>query len=80
MIENVYCCGMPMKDISDFAANDPNKDYCVYCSRPTEKCSLLKRRREPYQIYSKNAGSRWKRCLENCRKYDAQVTGMERIF
>ncbi len=27
-------CGMPMEDISDFAANDPNKDYCVHCARP----------------------------------------------
>jgi len=46
-----------MKDISDFAANDPNKDYCVTVHVPTEKCSLLKRRREPYQIYSKNEGA-----------------------
>lgn len=27
-------CGMPMENISDFAANDPDKDYCVHCARP----------------------------------------------
>lgn len=26
-------CGMPMKDKSDFAMGDNNKDYCVYCAR-----------------------------------------------
>ena len=27
-------CGMPMKDTSEFAMGDTNKDYCVYCARP----------------------------------------------
>lgn len=27
-------CGMPMNKPSDFAMGDPDKDYCVYCSRP----------------------------------------------
>lgn len=27
-------CGMPMKDVSEFAMNDTGKDYCVYCARP----------------------------------------------
>ncbi|MBN7771752.1 zinc ribbon domain-containing protein [Clostridium aminobutyricum] len=27
-------CGMPMKETSDFAMGDAEKDYCVYCARP----------------------------------------------
>ena len=27
-------CGMPMKEISEFAMNDKTKDYCVHCARP----------------------------------------------
>jgi hypothetical protein len=27
-------CGMPMKNITEFAMNDSSKDYCVHCSRP----------------------------------------------
>lgn len=26
-------CGMPMKDVSEFAMNDVNEDYCVHCAR-----------------------------------------------
>jgi len=26
-------CGMPMKEQSDYAMNDTDKDYCVYCAR-----------------------------------------------
>lgn len=26
-------CGMPMKEASEFAMNDTNKDYCVHCTR-----------------------------------------------
>lgn len=27
-------CGMPMRDISEFAGGDINKDYCVHCAHP----------------------------------------------
>ncbi|NLK36648.1 MAG: AraC family transcriptional regulator [Epulopiscium sp.] len=27
-------CGMPMKELSDFAGEDTSKDYCVHCARP----------------------------------------------
>ena len=35
MMEKIcIACGMPMKEISDFAMNDPTKDYCIHCARP----------------------------------------------
>lgn len=27
-------CGMPMKTKEDFAMQDTNKEYCVYCAKP----------------------------------------------
>ena len=27
-------CGMPMKEIADFAMKDTSRDYCVHCARP----------------------------------------------
>lgn len=27
-------CGMPMKNLSDFAMGDVEKDYCIHCARP----------------------------------------------
>ena len=33
-MKTCIACGMPMQDISEFAAKDPNKDYCVHCARP----------------------------------------------
>jgi len=33
-MKNCIACGMPMKEKSDFAMNDENKDYCVHCARP----------------------------------------------
>jgi hypothetical protein len=44
-MKTCIACGMPMKNISDFAANDESKDYCVHCSRLMGKCNLLKKRR-----------------------------------
>lgn len=32
-MKTCIACGMPMKEKSDFAMNDLNKDYCVYCAR-----------------------------------------------
>ena len=33
-MKNCIACGMPMKNTSDFAMSDENKDYCVHCARP----------------------------------------------
>lgn len=32
-MKTCIACGMPMKDISEFAMHDSSKDYCVYCAR-----------------------------------------------
>jgi len=45
-LKTCIACGMPMKDISDFAANDPNKDYCVYCSRPDGEMQSFEEKKE----------------------------------
>lgn len=34
MKKTCIACGMPMVDDQDFAAGDPNKDYCRFCARP----------------------------------------------
>lgn len=33
-MKTCIACGMPMNEISEFAMNDPSKDYCVHCARP----------------------------------------------
>jgi hypothetical protein len=33
-MKKCIACGMPMENISDFAAGNPEKDYCVHCARP----------------------------------------------
>ncbi|GHU70932.1 AraC family transcriptional regulator [Spirochaetia bacterium] len=33
-MKTCIACGMPMKDPSEFACGDTNKDYCVHCARP----------------------------------------------
>ncbi|MCL2149426.1 MAG: zinc ribbon domain-containing protein [Dehalococcoidia bacterium] len=32
-MKTCIACGMPMKNGSDFAMGDENKNYCVYCAR-----------------------------------------------
>lgn len=32
-MKTCIACGMPMKNKSDFAMEDTNKDYCVHCAR-----------------------------------------------
>ena len=27
-------CGMPMKEVTDFACGDTSKNYCIHCARP----------------------------------------------
>ncbi|NLP43404.1 MAG: hypothetical protein GX351_02140 [Peptococcaceae bacterium] len=44
-MKTCIACGMPMEKITDFTANDPNKDYCVHCVNcPPGKSILLRRR------------------------------------
>lgn len=33
-MKTCIACGMPMKEVSDFAGGDTSKDYCTYCARP----------------------------------------------
>jgi hypothetical protein len=33
-MKTCIACGMPMKNPSEFACGDINKDYCVHCARP----------------------------------------------
>ncbi len=33
-MKTCIACGMPMKEASEFAMGDVDKDYCVHCSRP----------------------------------------------
>ncbi len=33
-MKTCIACGMPMKEISQFAMNDESKDYCIHCARP----------------------------------------------
>lgn len=39
-------CGMPMENASDFAANDPEKDYCIHCSRPDGEMQSFEEKRK----------------------------------
>lgn len=32
-MKTCIACGMPMTKPEDFARNDENKDYCIYCAR-----------------------------------------------
>ena len=45
-MKTCIACGMPMEDISDFAANDPSKDYCVHCSRPDGEMQSFEEKKE----------------------------------
>lgn len=33
-MKTCIACGMPMKELSDYAMGDEKKDYCVHCARP----------------------------------------------
>ena len=41
-MKTCIACGMPMREISDFAGSDPSKDYCVHCSRPDGEMQSFK--------------------------------------
>ena len=39
-------CGMPMKNVSEFAMNDTSKDYCIHCARPDGTMQSFEEKRE----------------------------------
>jgi len=45
-MKTCIACGMPMENISDFAANDQSKDYCVHCSRPDGEMQSFEEKKE----------------------------------
>lgn len=44
--KNCIACGMPMKDIDDFAMGDVAKDYCIYCARLDGSMQSFEEKRE----------------------------------
>lgn len=45
-MKNCIACGMPMKEASEFAMNDMNKEFCVHCSRPDGTMQSFDEKRE----------------------------------
>ena len=45
-MKTCIACGMPMKDVSEYAMNDPEKDYCVHCARPDGSMQSFEEKRE----------------------------------
>jgi len=45
-MKNCIACGMPMKNASDFAMTDENKDYCIHCARPDGSMQSFEERKE----------------------------------
>ena len=43
---NCIACGMPMKEITDFAMHDEAKDYCVHCARPDGSMQSFEEKRD----------------------------------
>lgn len=39
-------CGMPMKEVKDFAGGDTSKDYCIHCARPDGSMQSFEERKE----------------------------------
>jgi len=46
MIENVYCLWNAYEGYFRLCGNDPNKDYCVYCSRPDGEMQSFEEKKE----------------------------------
>ncbi|NLM49974.1 MAG: AraC family transcriptional regulator [Clostridiaceae bacterium] len=45
-MKTCIACGMPMRDISDFAGGDTTKDYCVHCDRPDGQMQTFEEKKE----------------------------------
>lgn len=45
-MKTCIACGMPMEKPSDFAANDPKKDYCAHCARPDGTMQSFEEKKE----------------------------------
>jgi len=44
-------CGMPMKDLSDFAMKDEAKDYCIHCARPDGSMQSFEEKHENMALF-----------------------------
>ena len=44
-------CGMPMKEISDYAMNDKTKNYCVHCARPDGSMQSFEEKQENMALF-----------------------------
>ena len=47
-MKNCIACGMPMEKVEDFATNNPDKNYCTYCSTKTGEMQSFEERREHF--------------------------------
>ncbi len=45
-MKKCIACGMPMKNVSDFACNDVNKDYCKHCAKSDGSMQNFEERKE----------------------------------
>jgi len=45
-MKTCIACGMPMKDKSDFAMGDENKDYCVHCANEDGSMQSFEQKKE----------------------------------
>lgn len=43
-MKTCIACDIPLKDASDFAMNDIDKDYCIYCARPDGSMQSFRQR------------------------------------
>ncbi len=44
-------CGMPMREVSEYAMGDTTKDYCVYCARPDGSMQSFEEKREGIKAF-----------------------------
>ncbi|GHV44395.1 AraC family transcriptional regulator [Clostridia bacterium] len=45
-MKTCIACGMPMKEISEFAMKDVTKDYCVHCAKSDGSMQSFEEKRE----------------------------------
>lgn len=45
-MKTCIACGMPMKDVSEFALSDASKDYCIHCARPDGSMQSFEEKKE----------------------------------
>jgi hypothetical protein len=45
-MKTCIACGMPMEKASDFAMEDTNRDYCLYCANPDGSMQSYEEKRQ----------------------------------